>query len=224
MNKIKIKTYFIFILLASFLISSSALATVSCPKPAKSQGNVNHIFFSFSKKESNLKTYLPQNLVLIDKEYLKNGPRCLTKQSYTAFVSMNNALKEDTGQSLVVASAWRSLRTQQYFARTRPSFAAGPGRSEHQLGTTIDIHIKDVKEGEYFSDTFAYSWMIEHAQEYGFVQSFNLEYEDSTGIPNEPWHWRFVGKTIATKVKNENLNLNKYLQDRKDAKLKGLNY
>jgi LAS superfamily LD-carboxypeptidase LdcB len=212
------------ILLAIIIIllptTSFAQSAVKCPTPSKKQGNINQIFFSFSNKSANLGSYIPKNLVLIDKEYLKNGPRCLTKQTYEAFVSLNADLYQNTNQNLVIASAWRSLKTQQYFARTSPKFAAIVGRSEHQLGTTIDINIKDAKAGEYFLDTLAYKWMTENAHNYGFVQSFNDEGEEVTGIPNEPWHWRFVGKTLATKAKEENKNINLILQERKDKKAK----
>ena len=78
----KIFSAVILILLPSFAFAQS---TVRCPKPLKKQGNVNHIFFSFKDKSANLGSYLPKNLVLVEEQYLKNGPRCLTKQTYDAF-------------------------------------------------------------------------------------------------------------------------------------------
>jgi D-alanyl-D-alanine carboxypeptidase len=132
---------------------------------------------------------------------------------------MNNALQKETGKNIVISSAWRSYRTQLYFAKTRGEFAATPGRSEHQLGTTIDIDILGAKEEDYFGDSDVYQWMKLHASEFGFVQSFRQEDTLETGIPVEPWHWRFVGKSIATKVTTENLNLSKFLYDRAQEKL-----
>lgn len=217
----KISWAIILILLPSFAFAQS---TVRCPKPLKKQGSVNHIFFSFKDKGANLGSYLPKNLVLVDEQYLKNGPRCLTKQTYDAFLIMNEALKKDIGQSLLVSSAWRSPKTQMYFAKNRSEFAAVPGRSEHQLGTTMDLDFLGSKEEDFFVDSLSYKWMTENAHKYGFVQSFDVEGEKVTGIPNEPWHWRFVGEKIATKVKTEKLNLDQYLFDRKEAKKKGLSY
>ncbi len=219
MNKILLALMIVLVPSVSF-----AQSTVRCPTPPKRQGNVNHIFFSFKDKSANLGTYLPKNLVLVGVEYLKNGPRCLTKQTYEAFLSMNDALKKDTGESLLISSAWRSPKTQMYFAKNRSEFAANPGRSEHQLGTAMDLDFVGSKEEDFFIDSKAYKWMIENAHNYGFVQSFDLAGQELTNIPNEPWHWRYVGKTIATKVKTEKLNLAQYLFDRKEAKKKGLSY
>ncbi len=197
---------------------------VSCPIQPKLQGKVNHIFFPFYEKTANIKSYIPANLVLVDSVYLKAGPRCLTKQSYDAFVLMNAALNAETKNNLVISSAWRSEKTQMYFARMRGEFAAIPGRSEHQLGTTVDLDILGAKEEDYFGNSAVYQWMLLHAHEYGFVQSFNIEGETMNGIPNEPWHWRFVGPTNATKVKIGNININEYLYNRMEAKKKGLIY
>jgi D-alanyl-D-alanine carboxypeptidase len=109
-----------------------------------------------------------------------------------------------------------------YFAKNRSDFAANPGRSEHQLGTAMDLDFLGSKDEDLFIDSISYKWMQENAHKYGFVQSFDIEGEKLTGIPNEPWHWRFVGERIATKVKTEKLNLSQYLFDRKEAKKKGI--
>ncbi len=198
-------------------------AAVRCPTPPRTQKKINYIFFSFFAQDATLGKHIPSTLVLIDPSYVKNGaPRCLTKQTYTAFKQLYTAAKSATGQTLIITSAWRSFETQQYFATTRPEFSAIPGRSEHQLGTTVDVHILEAKEDEAFGSTTMYAWMIMHAHEYGFVQSFSARDEAITGIPNEPWHWRFVGKTTATKVYKENLNINTYLFERNEAKKRAI--
>lgn len=195
--------------------------TVRCPLQSRSEKRVNHIFFSFYKKESFLGNHIPRNLVLVDPALIKGGfPRCLTKKTVSAFTDMNTALQKDTGTTLMITSAWRSKKTQQYFATSRPEFSAVPGRSEHQLGTTVDIHQVGVPDEVLFKDTPAYVWMTEHAHLYGFVQSFIERDFLITGVPEEPWHWRFVGSTIATKVKGEQRNLNEYLYERSKKKKK----
>lgn len=212
------------ILLSTTPAGAAISPTVRCPVPPKSQGNVNHIFFSFYKKAANLKTYLPKNLVLLDGKYTDDRARCLTEQTYTAFIAMNDALYKDINQNLVVLSAWRSTATQQYFAKARGEFAAPAGRSEHQLGVAMDINMAGSPAEERFGDTVAYTWMKAHAAEYGFVQSFTIEDNPITGIPAEPWHWRFVGKTIAERVTTEKRNISEFLYQRMEAKKKGLSY
>lgn len=217
------------IFIATFLVSfQNAQAvdwtTVRCPVPPKGQGIVNHIFFSFYKKTANIKTYIPRNLVLLDPIYTGGRARCLTAQSYSAFIALDEALFKDTGTHLVVTSAWRSTTTQMYFARLRGEFAAAPGRSEHQLGIAVDLNVRDSKPEDYFGDSATYQWMKMHASEYGFVQSFDDAGQETSGVPNEPWHWRFVGPTIAKRVTTEGLNINEFLYNRMEAKKKGLIY
>lgn len=217
--------FILILLLLPITLTSAAISpTVRCPTPPKGQGNVNHIFFSFYKKTANIKSYIPKNLVLLDGKYTNDRARCLTEQTYAAFVAMNDALYTDLNQNLVIHSAWRSTVTQKYFARARGEFAASPGRSEHQLGVAIDIHVLGATEEEQFGDSAAYRWMKVHAAEYGFVQSFTLEDSIITGIPEEPWHWRFVGKTIATRVVSEKRNISEFLHLRAEAKKKGMIY
>ncbi|MEK7228189.1 MAG: M15 family metallopeptidase [Patescibacteria group bacterium] len=224
MKRLIIPIFIILSFLPTAPVGAALPSGVRCPVPPKSQRNINHIFFSFYKKSANIYSHIPQNLVLLDSLYTEDRPKCLTSQTYNAFISLYDALLRDTGQRLVVASAWRSTKTQMYFAKARGEFAAPPGRSEHQLGVAVDLGISGSKEGELFGDSVVYQWMKAHASEYGFVQSFTTEDPLVTGIPAEPWHWRFVGKTIATKVTNEKLNISKYLYERKEAKKKGLSY
>lgn len=193
-------------------VTSLAGGGVSCPIQPKSQKKINNIFISFFQKDVNVGKYIPRNLVLVDPSYVKNGgARCLTRQTYEAFINMDDALFNETNHLAIITSAWRSTKTQQYFANTRSEFAAIPGRSEHQLGTAVDLDVLGSKEEDLFANSIVYQWMLLHASEYGFVQSFNAQGQVSTGIPDEAWHWRFVGKDIATKVTTEKLNINEYL-------------
>lgn len=215
----------LFAILFSTAPAGAAISpTVRCPVPPKSQGSINQIFFSFFKKTANIKSYIPQNLVLLDGKYTEDRARCLTEQTYTAFIAMNDALYKDINQNLVILSAWRSTATQQYFAKARGEFAAPAGRSEHQLGVAMDVNMVGSKDEERFGDSVAYTWMKAHAAEYGFVQSFTAEDTVTTGVPAEPWHWRFVGKTIAERVITEKRNISEFLYQRMEAKKKGLSY
>lgn len=83
-----------------------------------------------------------------------------------------------------------------------------PGCSEHNLGLAMDIGYID----ESFGDTDAYAWLAEHAHEYGFIERYTEEKQDITGVIPEPWHWRFVGPSHATKIRNAGVTLEEYLQ------------
>ena len=64
---------------------------------------------------------------------------------------------------------------------------AYPGTSEHHTGLAIDITGSDA----------LYQWFREHAWEYGFHVRYKGEKEELTGIKDEPWHLRYVGKEVA---------------------------
>ena len=55
--------------------------------------------------------------------------------------------------------------------------------------------------------------MREHADEYGFVQSYHYGDEPLTGYRGEPWHWRYVGPTHAQSIKDTGKILFQYLED-----------
>ena len=62
------------------------------------------------------------------------------------------------------------------------------------------------------ADTAAGQWLVEHAHEYGFVLRYPEEKQEITKIIYESWHFRFVGKTHAKLMKEQNLCLEEYLE------------
>lgn len=82
------------------------------------------------------------------------------------------------------------------------------GCSEHNLGLAVDIG--SVEDDFKYSD--AYSWLKQHASEYGFIERYTGEKQDITGIIPEPWHWRFVGPSHAKKITDAGITLEEYLQ------------
>ena len=86
-------------------------------------------------------------------------------------------------------------------------WVAVPGTSEHQTGLAVDINaIEDKSKREE-----VYIWLAYHAQEYGFIRRYPPDKVDITGIANEPWHYRYVGKKAAIEMKNENKCLEEYI-------------
>ena len=77
---------------------------------------------------------------------------------------------------------------------------AVPGTSEHQMGLAVDI-----------SGEAANIWLAEHCWEYGFILRYTEEKAEITGITNEPWHFRYVGREISMDMKDSGLCLEEYL-------------
>ena len=108
--------------------------------------------------------------------------------------------------NLLVLSAYRSfglqggLKTAYKFAYGSGAnqFSADQGYSEHQLGTAVDFTTPKIGETfSGFSKTAEYTWLVDNAHKYGFI----LSYPAGNGYyVYEPWHWRFVGVELATKL------------------------
>lgn len=101
------------------------------------------------------------------------------------------------------------LRTQEYMdtglefgpARAKAlQTVAIPGTSEHHLGLAVDL----------LGDN-AVAWFNEHCWDYGFIVRYTAEKSHITGIANEPWHFRYVGKEVALDMKDSGLCLEEYL-------------
>ncbi len=112
--------------------------------------------------------------------------------------------------NLVLSSGYRSYNDQAvlyaYSLNTDGVSAnkavARPGYSEHQSGLAADVILYD-----YFCATqgcFALSraaaWLNQNAHKYGFVVRYPLYKEASTGYEYEPWHLRYLGVPLASKL------------------------
>ena len=93
---------------------------------------------------------------------------------------------------------------------------APPGYSEHSTGLAADI----VNSGWYsshsqltadFDKTAAFAWLDAHAADYGFILRYPKDKESVTKYEYEPWHYRYVGRGTAEKIKESGLCLEEYL-------------
>ncbi len=114
--------------------------------------------------------------------------------------------------TIQIASAYRSFDTQEslktsykviYGAGSANQFSADQGYSEHQLGTAVDLITPSMKGSltTAFDKTPASLWLNDNAYKYGFILSYP---KGNTYYQYEPWHWRFVGVQLATRLHNEN--------------------
>lgn len=83
-----------------------------------------------------------------------------------------------------------------------------PGTSEHNLGLAVDFNNVDYG----FEKSKEYSWLMENAENYGFVLRYPREKKDITKVDCEPWHWRYVGKEHAKKMNELNMCLEEYIK------------
>lgn len=133
----------------------------------------------------------------------------LTRQTYEAMEKMFHAAEEADMNGYIVTSGYRSYqRQQEVYAQSEPGKAQQPGASEHQTGLAFDV---TVETGEGFENTPQYSWLMNHAHEYGFIQRYPANKADITGISYEPWHYRYVGVDAATRMHRTGQTLEEFL-------------
>lgn len=87
---------------------------------------------------------------------------------------------------------------------------ARPGFSEHQTGLSIDLAAGGESRGLPFAESPEFSWVRENAENYGWILRYPEGKEQITGYSYEPWHYRYVGKEIALKVKASGLTYDEY--------------
>lgn len=130
---------------------------------------------------------------------------------------------KDAGYDLVARSGYRSYQTQKSLRNSiekskgityADKYSAQPGESEHQTGLAIDITsptvsnqlTKDfgvIPEGE---------WVRENAHLYGFIIRYPQGKEDIVGYEYEPWHLRYLGENLASKIYNSGLTMEEYFE------------
>jgi D-alanyl-D-alanine carboxypeptidase len=134
----------------------------------------------------------------------------IRKIAFSDLAALRSAASAD-GVKLVLLSTYRSYSLQvatfDYWVRIGGyaqalRTSARPGHSEHQLGTVIDFGDGSAAPWEYldWATTPSGSWLARHAAEFGFVMSFPRGATAVTCYDYEPWHYRWVGRTVAAEV------------------------
>jgi len=161
--------------------------------------------------------YTPENLVTVSNWYCY-GENKITQEAYDAFVNMFNKAKE-SNVKLIINSSYRSYQSQEetynqlkktYGSKKADSQAAHPGHSEHETGLAFDIFSPGNTTTEDFENSAAYSWLKEHAHEFGFIERYPKGKEYLTGYNFESWHWRYVGVETAIKIVEEQITFDEY--------------
>jgi D-alanyl-D-alanine carboxypeptidase len=154
--------------------------------------------------------YVPENLTAIDPKYVYEKNKALQFHT-SAYPYLVRMLEEATTTNPIqIISAYRSFGEQAAlksgylvtYGTGANRFSADQGYSEHQLGTAVDLTTPKLGLGfTKFDGSAAYIWLTKNAYRYGFIISYPKQ---NTYFQYEPWHWRFVGVDLATKIHNNN--------------------
>ena len=150
----------------------------------------------YNKKHPLPTGYAPNDLQKVGSQYLR-------KEAADSL-----ALMQAAGANLTAASGYRSYETQQqiyasYVAQDgqaeADTYSARAGYSEHQTGLTMDF----APIADSFKNSTQYAWLVANAHKYGWVLRYPADKTAITGYVSEPWHWRYVGITVATDMKTK---------------------
>ncbi len=217
--------------------SSNATLTSSSASQAGGADDSANIVIPWNLKLVNAQNPIEEGyevpLTTINSWYAASASVKLDSRAVEAFENMCTAAAKENVR-LFAASAYRSVESQQALfsketAKQRslnPSLTTEqaeekaatvvtrPGTSEHNLGLAIDINTDE----ESFKNTAEYAWLKAHAYEYGFIERYPKDKVDVTGIIYEPWHYRYVGVSDATRINELGMCLEEYIDYLKSGK------
>lgn len=139
---------------------------------------------------------------------------------------MMNDMRKDGITNVWVQSAYRSVerqkelydnsiqkylkqgKTQEEAIALTDEYINKPGSSDHNLGLAVDFNNVDNS----FAKLKGYQWLLENAENYGFILRYPEDKEDITKIAYESWHWRYVGKENAKKMNELHMCLEEYVE------------
>lgn len=173
-------------------------------------------------------TYIPEDYdaqpVDIEGWWFKSGSRC-----YDALMAMLQGCR-DAGLKPYIASGFRTHGDQVYLFNRKVNYFLGlgyseadakreaatiiavPGTSEHELGLAFDLVDDSYRAlDEAQENTAVQKWLMENSWRYGFILRYPNDKSAVTGIIYEPWHYRYVGLTVAKEIYDSGLCLEEYL-------------
>lgn len=158
-------------------------------------------------------TYRASDLVTVPK-YNPYG-RILRREVSASVVRLGNAMKAAGKGTLIVQSGYRSYYSQRSILAAKIKaigktkalkLVAKPGYSEHQTGLAVDFAARGVSTlNVSFARTRAGIWLAANAYRYGFVLRYPSGKTSITGYSYEPWHFRYVGVTVATAMHDQGI-------------------
>ena len=179
------------------------------------------------------RSYEPNDLKQLDCDTNPVNPKSYYSLRATpaeAITLMMTAMKNSGIEGVQVSSSYRSYDRQKkivddYIAYQMSEYSlsyesakkivlktsAEPGHSEHQTGLSVDFVQGTTSLTKNFENSTAFAWLSENAHKFGFILRYPENKTDITGYDYEPWHYRFVGRTIASRIYEAGICYEEYL-------------
>lgn len=178
----------------------------------------------------NYENTIPENWK-VDLIHLNNG-QSVDRRIYKDLIDMLQAAKKE-GLNPLICSSYRTYEKQedlyqnkvkkylnQGYSKTEALdkaafWVARPQTSEHQLGLAVDIvSLKNQRLDHQQENTAEQHWLIQNSWKYGFILRYPTNKNNITKVGYEPWHYRYVGKVHAKKIKELGVCLEEYIENK----------
>lgn len=202
----------------SFTLSGNYITYYAETEPVVNQGSIEMMVNKHFAMSSD---YEPGDLTEASIRYASRG-LVLSQTAYDALKLMCDAAAQEEGETtlrMYASSGYRDYAYQEdlyntyvkrYGEEEADTIAARPGHSEHQTGLTVDMASLSNGGLSKFGESPEYQWMLNNAHKYGWILRYPEGKEQITGYSAEPWHWRYVGVDLATKIYNSKLTFDEY--------------
>jgi len=169
---------------------------------------------TFVSRKFNLGTYEPDDLKTIDVRYAVDGMH-LRGEALTAFEKMCDALEASLGTEGIYAVSSYISYTQQLsdyedYGLEADKYLFRAGYSDAQTGLLVGVVSSANASINEFAATTAYTWLVEHAHEYGFIERYPSIKSYLTGRDGKGAYWRYVGVELASAIKQSGLCFDEY--------------
>ena len=185
-------------------------------KKVKDIKNPDSLMVLVNKLNRLQSNYVPHDLEQISLNYATNN-KFLRKEAKENFEKLSSDAKK-IGYSIIAVSAYRDYDYQEnlfnnYVKEKGENYAlkcsAKAGHSEHQTGLSVDV-MGSNNDYDQFEKSKEFDWMKNNSYKYGFILRYPKGKEYITGFKYEPWHYRYVGKDIASIIYTEGITLEDY--------------
>lgn len=185
-------------------------------KKVKDIKNPDSLMVLVNKLNRLQSNYVPHDLEQISLNYATNN-KFLRKEAKENFEKLSSDAKK-IGYSIIAVSAYRDYDYQEnlfnnYVKEKGENYAlkcsAKAGHSEHQTGLSVDV-MGSNNDYDQFEKSKEFDWMKNNSYKYGFILRYPKGKEYITGFKYEPWHYRYVGKDVASIIYTEGITLEEY--------------
>lgn len=177
-------------------------------------------------KNHKIKSNYPSKVRLITTKNTVNEDILVEEKTYQAYQELK-AFLETKRIYIGIDSAYRSLEQQrkayeqiatEYGKDYADSIVAQVGTSEHHTGLALDLSLIIDNNPLLTNDLLmehdqTFKEIHKYLSNFGFILRYKEGKESITGYPYEPWHIRYVGKSIAKIIYDNDYTLEEYINN-----------